>query len=117
MLKRKIRHKRIRGKISGTKEKPRLSVFRSSKTIYAQLINDEEGKTIVSAKVSEIKKGEKSDTKLKNKEIDAYNIGKLIATKAIEVGIKEVVFDKSGYTYHGRVKALANGAREGGLKF
>jgi large subunit ribosomal protein L18 len=117
MLKRKIRHKRIRGKISGTTKRPRLSVFRSSKTIYAQLINDENGKTIVSAKASETKKDKNIEIKLNNKEIEAYNVGKLIAMKGIEVGIKEVVFDKSGYMYHGRVKALANGARDGGLKF
>ncbi len=115
MLKRKIRHKRIRGKISGTKEKPRLSVFRSSKNIYAQIINDENGKTLVSAKNSDIKEKNKESNNLKNKELSAYQVGELIAQKALDLKIKKVVFDKGGYKYHGRVKALAEGARKKGL--
>ncbi len=115
---RKKRHKRIRGKISGTKERPRLSVFRSSKSIYAQIINDEEGKTIVSAKSSDIKKEAlKKEKDLKNKEILAHNVGQLIAEKALKQKIDKVVFDKGGYKYHGRIKALAEGARKSGLKF
>ncbi len=113
---RKIRHKRIRGKISGTKEKPRLSVFRSSKAVYAQIINDNDGKVIVSAKSSDIKdSGKKEKNNLKSKELVAYRVGELIAQKALKEKIKKVVFDKGGYMYHGRVKALAEGARKGGL--
>ncbi len=106
----KIRHKRVRAKIIGTKEIPRLCVFRSNKHIYAQLIDDEKGKTLVSVKDVEIKK--------KNKKTElAFEVGKLIAKKAIEKKIEKIVFDRAGYQYHGRVKSLADGAREGGLKF
>ncbi len=111
MLKRKIRHKRIRAKIFGTSQKPRLSVFRSAKSIYAQIIDDEKHETIVSAKCQEIK------TKDKNKTSQAYAVGEIIAQKALEKKVKEVVFDRGGYMYHGRVKALADGARKKGLKF
>ncbi len=111
MLKRKIRHKRIRAKVFGTSEKPRLSVFRSSKAISAQLIDDEKGKTIVSAKSQDIKSKEKGKVSL------AYNVGKSIAQKALKEKIKEVVFDRGGYIYHGRIKEVADGAREGGLIF
>lgn len=97
------RHQRIRVKIFGTKERPRLSVFKSNKHIFAQLINDEKGKTLASA----------SDLKLKT----ASEVGKLIAEKARELKIEKVVFDRGGDKYHGRIKALAEGAREGGLKF
>lgn len=110
---RRIRIKRrIRKKISGTNETPRLSVFRSNKQFYAQLINDNEGGTIVS--VSSLDKsleGQKS-----NKIEQAKLVGKLAAEKILEKGIKEVVFDRNGYLYHGRVKAFADAAREGGLK-
>ena len=112
-----IRKKRTRGKISGTKERPRLSVFRSSKNIYAQIINDQEHKTIVSAKGSEIKNSEKNNTDFKSKELLAYQVGELIASKALKAKIEKVVFDRGGYMYHGRVRALAEGARKGGLKF
>lgn len=96
------RHKRIRAKIKGTAEVPRLCVFRSNKHIYAQLIDDEKGKTLLMAK--DVKSA-------------ALNVGKLLAKKAIEKKIKKVVFDRGGYKYHGQVKALAEGAREQGLKF
>jgi large subunit ribosomal protein L18 len=110
--KRKRRHRRIRAKISGTKERPRLCVFRSNKHTYAQLIDDEKGHTIVSASDLELKGVEKMTKVQKAKEV-----GKLIAKKAKEKNIEKIVFDRAGYKYHGRVKALAEGAREGGLKF
>ena len=102
----------IRKRISGSSERPRLSVYRSNKGIYAQIIDDVTGKTIVSA--SSLSKdfagtGNKSD--------QSVAVGKLVATKAVAAGIKDVVFDRNGYLYHGRVKSLAEGAREGGLNF
>lgn len=103
------RHKRIRTKVSGTSDSPRLSVFRSLNHISAQIIDDVAGKTLVSAKDAEIKSGTKTEK--------AAEVGKLIAQKATEKGVKKVVFDKGSYKYHGRVKALADGAREGGLEF
>lgn len=106
------RHKRVRAKIFGTVDSPRLCVFRSPKHIYAQLINDEKGITLVSANDKELKKPAKP-----NKIVIAQEVGKLIAGKAIKNKIEKVVFDRGGYKYHGRVKALAEGAREGGLKF
>jgi large subunit ribosomal protein L18 len=105
--KRYRRHKRVRAKIFGKKEKPRLCVFRSAKHIYAQIIDDERGKTMVSA----------SDLELKKVKDKAKEVGKLIAKKALEKKIEKVIFDRGGYNYHGKVKALAEGAREGGLKF
>lgn len=110
---RRIRIKRrIRKKFEGTNETPRLSVFRSNKQIYAQLISDVDGKTIASASSSEIK-GEASIKKIEQ----ALQVGELIAKKAKEAGVERVVFDRNGYLYHGRVKSLADGARNGGLKF
>ena len=108
------RHKALRNKISGTSIKPRLNVFRSLKNIYAQIIDDENGVTLVSAstlspELKDIKNGG-------NKEA-AVEVGKLLAKKALEKNIESVVFDRGGYIYHGRVAALAEGAREGGLKF
>lgn len=108
------RHSRITAKIFGTAEKPRLTVFRSLKHIYAQLINDATGKTLLGAGDQEIKK----TTKLTGMTVEiAKNVGKLIAEKAKKEKIAAIVFDRGGYRYHGRVKALAEGAREGGLKF
>jgi large subunit ribosomal protein L18 len=105
---------RIRNKISpGSAEKPRLSVFRSNKGIYAQLINDTEGKTLVSASSREKGIADKKVPKVEQAKL----VGQLIAEKAKEAGIEEVVFDRSGYLYHGRIKSLAEAAREGGLKF
>ncbi len=106
------RHKRVRGKINGTAELPRLNVFRSTSNIYAQLIDDEKGVTLASASTLD-------------KEFNGYGgnkeaakiVGNLIAKRALEKGISEVVFDRGGYVFHGRVKELADGAREGGLKF
>lgn len=112
-LEKRLRIKRrVRGKISGSAELPRLSVFKSNKEIYAQLINDKDGVTLVSASSRE--KG--VDLKGTKTEISAA-VGKAIAAKAIAAGIEKVVFDRNGFVYHGRVKALADGAREGGLKF
>jgi large subunit ribosomal protein L18 len=108
--KREKRHRKIRARIFGTASRPRLCVFRSNKHIYAQLINDEKNKVLVSASDLEIKKPKKKT------EI-AFDVGKLIAQKAKEIKITKVVFDRAGYKYHGRVKALAEGAREGGLEF
>ena len=105
------RHARIRNKINGTATCPRLCVFRSLKNIYAQVIDDVNGVTLVSASSLELK-----DTYGGNKDA-AKEVGKMVAAKAIEKGIKEVVFDRSGYIYHGRVAELAAGAREGGLEF
>lgn len=105
------RHASIRAKIVGSEQKPRLCVFRSNSHIYVQLIDDASRKTIVSVKDSEIDKAKKDKTTL------AKEVGSLLAQKAIEKKIKEIVFDRGGYRYHGRVKALAEGAREGGLKF
>lgn len=106
------RHYRIRNKISGTAERPRLNVFRSAKHIYAQLIDDVAGVTLAAA--SSMEKG--FEGLGSNKEA-ARKVGKQLAENAAVKGISEVVFDRSGYIYHGRVKELAEGAREGGLKF
>ncbi|MDO8435766.1 MAG: 50S ribosomal protein L18 [bacterium] len=115
------RQKRVRAKIFGTKDKPRFSVFRSAKHVYAQLVDDDKGKTIISASDREIKKTKSKDPKLTGKKAIAYELGKLIAEKAknLPAGrqVEKVVFDRRGYKYHGRIKALAEGAREGGLKF
>jgi len=117
--KRKKRHARVRGKISGTSDCPRLCVFRSLQHVYCQLVNDEKGRTIVAASDLEIKKSKssKSEKGLTGKKALAFEVGKLIAEKAQEKKIKKVVFDRGGFTYHGRIKALADGAREGGLEF
>ena len=106
------RHVRVRGKISGTAERPRLSVYRSNCHIYAQLIDDVQGVTLATA--SSVEKD--FDLSGGNKE-GAKKVGQLIAQRAADKGITEVVFDRGGYVYHGRVKELAEGAREGGLKF
>ena len=106
------RHIRVRGKVSGTAERPRLNVFRSNANIYAQLIDDVAGVTLVSA--STLDKGFEGPTG--NVEA-AKKVGLTLAERAKDKGIEEVVFDRGGYVYHGRVAALAEGAREGGLKF
>lgn len=106
------RHLRVRGKVSGTAECPRLNVFRSTKHIYAQIIDDVNGVTLAAA--SSVVKGFEID----GGNIEgAHKVGQLIAKAAIDKGITTVVFDRGGYLYHGRVKELADGAREGGLKF
>jgi large subunit ribosomal protein L18 len=108
----KIRY-RIRKKISGVSSKPRLSVFRSNADIYAQLINDDLGVTIASASSKEKDIAAQKVNKTEKSKL----VGAAIARKATELGLSEVVFDRSGYIYHGRIKAVAEGAREGGLKF
>ncbi|HCC22432.1 50S ribosomal protein L18 [Candidatus Uhrbacteria bacterium RIFOXYC2_FULL_47_19] len=112
------RHRRIRAKVSGTAERPRLAVFRSLKHIYAQLIDDVSGRTLISAdehgidlKIVEDEGGRKGKTAA------AYAIGKLLAERAVKAGIKSVVFDRGGFSFAGRVAALAQGARDNGLSF
>ena len=109
---RERRHRRIRGKVAGTAVRPRLAVFRSNKGIFAQLIDDESGRTIAGASWLGLKKSFKG-----NKSEQAAEVGKALAEAAKQAGIEAVVFDRGGYLYHGRVKALAEGAREGGLTF
>jgi large subunit ribosomal protein L18 len=111
-LKRKAR---IRKRITGTPEQPRLSVFRSAKHIYAQVIDDVAGRTLVAASSLEKEVGENSE--LKGKTARAVHVGKLVAKRALDQSIKSVVFDRNGFLYHGRVKAVSDGAREGGLDF
>ncbi len=112
---RKRRHYRMRRKISGTASRPRLNVFRSLGNIFAQVIDDDAGHTIVSA--STIDKKLRNDMDGKSKKEQAELVGKAIAERATAADVNEVVFDRGGYIYHGRVQALADGAREGGLKF
>lgn len=111
---RKRRQRRIRLKISGTSERPRLNVFRSLHHIYAQVIDDVAGHTLASA--STVDKDVAEQIAGKKKSEQAAIVGKIVAQRALDAGIQEVVFDRGGYIYHGRVKALADGAREGGLK-
>lgn len=107
------RKKRIRGRLSGTQERPRLSVFRSAKHIYAQVVNDADGKTLCA--VSTLSKG--LETEGAPKTDVAKRVGETLAKACLEKGIDSVVFDRNGFLYHGRVKALATGAREAGLRF
>jgi large subunit ribosomal protein L18 len=109
---RKRRHRRVRGKVFGTAERPRLVVHRSNKGITAQLVDDFEGKTLAAASWLQLPKSFKG-----KKTEQAAEVGKFVAEKAKAAGIEVVVFDRGGYLYHGRVRALAEGAREGGLKF
>jgi large subunit ribosomal protein L18 len=113
LLRRERIHMRIRKTVSGSTERPRLAVFRSNKEIYAQLVDDSKGITLLAASSVE-----KSLSDVKGSKVDlAKEVGKLIAKRAVEKGIDTCAFDRAGYLYHGRVKALAEGAREGGLKF
>lgn len=116
---RRHRHRKIRTKISGTEARPRLAVFRSNRHIYAQLINDQVGKTLLAASDTDIK-GLKRDgeaAKLLPKQGDAFLVGQLLATKALGLRVKDISFDRGGYLFSGRIKALALGARAGGLNF
>jgi large subunit ribosomal protein L18 len=106
------RHRRVRGKVTGTAERPRLAVFRSNRGISAQLIDDVEAKTVAAASWLALKQSFSGD-----KTEQAAQVGKLLAQNAKKAGVETAVFDRGGYLYHGRVKALADGAREGGLKF
>ena len=112
---RKIRHERVRKKISGTPDRPRLCVFRSNKHIYAQVIDDVAGNTLAAA--STVEKDIAAQLTECDKKGEARIVGKIVAERAIQAGIKEVVFDRGGYIYTGRVAELAAGAREGGLDF
>lgn len=112
---RKRRHERVRKKVSGTAERPRLNVYRSLDNIYAQVIDDSTGNTLVSA--STVDKELRGQLEPLKKAEQAKAVGAAIAERALAKGIKEVVFDRGGYPYHGRVKALADGSREGGLVF
>ncbi|KUK16018.1 50S ribosomal protein L18 [Petrotoga olearia] len=112
---RQKRHLRVRKRVRGTPEKPRLTVFKSQKHIYAQIIDDTKGVTLVSASTTQKQLKEKLEKTWDDNA--AKEVGKLIAEKAKEKGITEIVFDRSGYKYHGKVKALAEAARETGLKF
>ena len=109
------RHNRVRAKIAGTDSRPRLCVFRSLNHIYAQVIDDLQGQTLVAA--STLDADVTKDTKKKNKTVRAELVGTLLAKRATEKGISQVAFDRGGFRYHGRVKALAEAARKGGLKF
>lgn len=112
---RKKRHSRVRKKVAGTSDKPRLNVFRSVKHIYAQVVDDTSGTTLIAA--SSADKELKGKVSTGGNREAAKTVGQLIAKRASDKGIAKVVFDRGGYLYHGRVKALADGAREGGLKF
>jgi large subunit ribosomal protein L18 len=106
------RHRRVRGKVRGTAERPRLAVFRSNRGIFAQLVDDDAGKTVAAASWVGLPKSFKGD-----KSEQAAEVGKALAEAAKKAGVEAVVFDRGGYLFHGRVKALAEGAREGGLSF
>lgn len=108
------RHKRVKKNVSGTQNAPRLSVFRSNKHIYAQIIDDTEGKTLTHIDSKKIKISKTENSK---KQSNAYEVGLELAKRAKDKKITKIVFDRGGYKYHGRVKALAEGAREGGLEF
>jgi large subunit ribosomal protein L18 len=111
---RKRRHERVRKHLDGTAERPRLNVFRSLQHIYVQVIDDTQGMTLISASSLD---AEVAKSAAKNKTDQAKLVGKLAAERALKAGVKEVVFDRGGYKYHGRVKALAEASREAGLKF
>ncbi len=113
---RKVRQERVRKKVSGTPERPRLSVFRSLKHIYAQVIDDTTGRTIVAASSQE-PTGNGSGEEAGTKTNVSSSVGKILAERALAAGVSRVVFDRGGCKYHGRVKALADGSREGGLQF
>jgi large subunit ribosomal protein L18 len=109
---RERRHRRVRGKVRGTSERPRLAIFRSNRGIFAQIVDDDTGKTLAGASWTGLPKSFKGA-----KTEQATEVGKQLAESAKQAGIANVVFDRGGYLYHGRVKALAEGAREGGLQF
>ena len=111
---RRVRHRRVRKKVVGSPEQPRLCVFRSLRAIYAQVIDDSTGRTLAAASSKETSAGSPSSSP---KTAASANVGKVVAERALAQGVTQVVFDRGGYKYHGRVKALAEAAREGGLKF
>lgn len=107
-----MRHRRVRAKIIGTKEKPRVAVFKSNQHIFVQFIDDTVGKTILSSKVISVKKSKAKGSKTDK----AHSIGEMLAVKAKELGITEAVFDRGGFKFHGRIKAIADGLKKGGIK-
>ncbi len=115
VLRRERRHRRVRAKVKGTAERPRLNIFRSLRHIFAQVIDDTQGRTLVAA--STLDQDVRANAAALDKKAEAKAVGKLLAQRAQEKGLKRVVFDRGGYQYHGRVAALAEGAREGGLEF
>ena len=115
LINRRKRQRRVRTKVSGTSERPRLNVFRSSKHIYAQVIDDQSGRTLVAA--STLDPQLRSETSHGANSEAARKVGAMVAKRAVDKGIKDVVFDRGGYLYHGRIKELADGAREAGLNF
>jgi large subunit ribosomal protein L18 len=114
-VRRERRQRRVRAKVSGTGSRPRLNVFRSSRHIFAQIIDDVKGHTLVAA--STLDPAVRASAKQWDKKQEAKEVGKLLAQRALAQGLKQVVFDRGGYQYHGRVKSLAEGSREGGLEF
>lgn len=114
-VRRERRQRRVRAKVAGTEARPRLNVFRSNRHIFAQLIDDAKGHTLAAA--STLDADVRAQAAALKKKDEAKVVGKLIAQRAIEKGLKKVIFDRGGYLYHGRVKSLAEGAREGGLEF
>ena len=114
-IKRKVRHVRVRRKVAGTPERPRLSIYRSLSNMYAQIIDDTTGVTLASA--STLDKEVKDSVNYGGNKAAAKIVGQLVAKKAMEKGVNQVVFDRGGYIYHGRIKELAEGAREAGLQF
>ena len=112
---RNVRHRRVRKKVSGSQEQPRLCVFRSLRSIYAQIIDDTDGRTLVAASSQEA--NQEAGAPISPKTAVSVAVGRMLAQRALERGISRVVFDRGGYKYHGRVKALADAAREGGLQF
>ena len=115
IVQRQRRHKRIRKNVAGSATRPRLAVFRSNSHIYAQIINDDAGHTIVAS--STLDKDLASFTGSRGNRDAAKKVGEVLAKKALDKGVKKIVFDRGGFIYHGRIKALAEGAREGGLEF
>jgi large subunit ribosomal protein L18 len=109
------RKRRIRKKMTGSQQRPRLCVYRSAKHIYAQLIDDSQGRTLAAA--SSLEETVKSSKEIKDKMKTANMVGKLIAQRALDKGVKQIVFDRNGFLYHGRIKAVSEGARETGLEF
>jgi large subunit ribosomal protein L18 len=105
----------VRAKVQGTPERPRLNVFRSARHIFAQIIDDSQGRTLVAA--STLEQAVRAQAAALKKQDEAKAVGKMLAQRALEKGLKQVVFDRGGYQYHGRIKSLAEGAREGGLEF
>ena len=112
---RKKRHRRVRARITGTSERPRLNVFRSLSHIYAQVIDDSVGHTLAAASTLDTEVAGQIEDKGRKEQAEV--VGQVVAERAKKAGIEEVIFDRGGYRYHGRIKALADGAREGGLKF